>query len=119
MASYNQTKRKLQPRTTDVFYCTVFNAWRANTMRANFIVENTTDQSLSCRVQGRAKEGSIWFNLGTAAFTVAAGNVTPAAGNAEIDENWGEMRVQITPAGAPTVGEVGVYVESGFAGALI
>ena len=63
------------------------------------IVENGLDQNVSVQVQGRARGGSTWQNVETAEAIA-----TLAAGNIAITEPWPEIRISVTPAGAPTDG---------------
>lgn len=114
MAADNLSHGLLQPRSTSIAYSGIFNAWRSNTQRVNFIIENNLDQSISVQIQGQARFGKIWFNLGDP-FTITAGQ----GDFMEIDQNWGQFRAAITPAVSPTSGDVGVFVETGFAGAVI
>lgn len=68
------------------------------------LVENGLDQNVSVQLQGRARGGTTWQNVGIAE-TVTAGS----AGNISISEPWPELRIYCTPAGLPTSGEFNAW----------
>ena len=63
------------------------------------IIENGLDQNVTVQLQGRARGGTTWQNVGSFS-AVAAGS----AGNIAVTTPWPEIRINCTPAGLCTSG---------------
>ena len=69
------------------------------------IIENTLNQAVSCQLQGRPIDGLKWQNIGSA-VNVAA----DSAGSMSVTAPWSTLRVHCTPGGAPTSGELNIWL---------
>jgi hypothetical protein len=68
-------------------------------------IENMLDQAVSCQLQGKPSNGSMWQNIGSAANVPAWG-----AGSISVTLPWGVLRVRCTPGGVPTSGALNIWL---------
>jgi|WetSurMetagenome_2_1015567.scaffolds.fasta_scaffold469491_3 hypothetical protein len=119
MASFKLTVQPLEPRSTDPVYCTVLPASTKNLNSFTFVIENGLDKNVACQLQGKAKDGATWIDIGSPATVNSPSGSIPTGGTLSLAANWGLLRVKLTPADIPTAGAVNVYVEAGFSGAVV
>lgn len=76
------------------------------------MIENSHDQTMSCKVQGRLRGGTAWIDIAEVPNTVLvpAVGATNGVGYLALEYTYGELRVEITPGGVPTTGDITMHL---------
>lgn len=112
MQSETRVLNAAELRDTTIAYSPVFTFGQRGYGNGVLIVENTLDQAVTVRLQGRAHEGSTWQDIG-AGISVAA---TTGVGYIPISSPWSILRMSYIAGTTPTSGSLTAWFDMAKAG---